>query len=117
MRPHATTDRAGTGPLTKQIADSARTMGHPVVSHEWIYRHIERDKAARGELYKHLCRQRKRYRKRYRKRCGSQERVAPVIEEQVIRPGIQQILSGQFTLTRCIGHHVRLQDLIIQYIE
>ena len=44
-------------------------------------------------------------------------RVAPVIEEQVIRPGIQQILSGQFTLTRCIGHHVRLQDLIIQYIE
>ena len=44
-------------------------------------------------------------------------RVAPVIEEQVIRTGIQQILSGQFTLTRCIGNHVRVQDLIIQYIE
>jgi len=51
-------------------------MGYPVVSHEWICRHIERDKAAGGELYKHLRHRRKRYRKRY----GSQERPAVVDE-------------------------------------
>ena len=32
----------------EQIAGSARAMGYPVVSHEWICRHIERDKAAGG---------------------------------------------------------------------
>ena len=62
----------------EQIADSARAMGYPVVSHEWI----ERDKVAGGELYKHLCHRRKRYRKRY----GSQERRGRIID----RVGIEE---------------------------
>ena len=32
----------------EQIASSVRAMGYPVISDEWIYRHIERDKAARS---------------------------------------------------------------------
>ncbi len=66
----------------EQIAGSARAMGYPVVSHEWIYRHIERDKAAGGERYKHLRYRRKRYRKRY----GSQERRGRIID----RVGIEE---------------------------
>jgi len=59
----------------EQIAGSLRVSGYPLVSHEWIYRHIERDKAAGGDLYKHLRHRRKRYRKRY----GSQERRGQII--------------------------------------
>ena len=49
----------------EQIAGVARRLGSPVVSHEWIYGHIERDKAAGGDLYLHLRHKKKRYRKRY----------------------------------------------------
>lgn len=66
----------------KQIAGSAKAMGYPLVSHEWIYRHIERDKVAGGNLYKHLRHRRKRYRKRY----GSQERRGRIID----RVGIEE---------------------------
>ncbi len=62
----------------EQIAGSARAMGYPVVSHEWIYRHIKWDKAAGGELYKHLRHRRKRY--------GSQERRGRIID----RVGIEE---------------------------
>ena len=50
-------------------------MGYSLVSHEWIYRHVERDKAPGGELYQHLRHQQKHYRKRY----GSQERRGRII--------------------------------------
>jgi len=66
----------------EQIAGSARAMGYLLVSHEWIYRHIERDRAAGGELYRHLRHRRKRYRKRY----GSQERRGRIID----RVGIEE---------------------------
>ena len=70
----------------EQIAGSARAMGYPLVSHEWIYRHIERDQKAGGDLYKHLRHRRKRYRKRY----GSQERRGRIIDRVGIdeRPAI-----------------------------
>jgi IS30 family transposase len=70
----------------EQIAGLARAVGYPLVSHEWIYRHIERDKAAGGELYKHLRHRRKRYRKRY----GSQERRGRIIDRVGIevRPAV-----------------------------
>ena len=55
-------------------------MGYRLVSHEWIYRHIERDKAAGGELHKHLRHRRKRYRKRY----ISQERPSVVDERSCL---------------------------------
>ena len=60
----------------EQIAGSARAMGYPVVSLERIYRHIQRDEATGGELYKHLRHRRKPYRKRY----GSQERRGRIID-------------------------------------
>ena len=49
----------------EQVAGFARKLGRPLVSHEWIYRHIERDKARDGDLYLHLRHKKKRYRKRY----------------------------------------------------
>ncbi len=55
--------------ITAQIAGSLGEAGYPLVSHEWIYRHIERDQKTGGDLHKHLRQRRKRYRKRY----GSQE--------------------------------------------
>ena len=66
----------------EQIAGSARAAGYPLVSHEWIYRHIQRDQEAGGDLYKHLRHQRKRYRKRY----GSPERRGRIID----RVGIEE---------------------------
>lgn len=70
----------------EQIAGSLKASDYPLVSHEWIYRHIERDKQAGGDLYKHLRHRCKRYRKRY----GSQERRGQIIGRVGIeeRPGI-----------------------------
>ncbi|WP_419609785.1 IS30 family transposase, partial [Thiolapillus sp.] len=69
----------------EQIAGSLREAGYPLVSHEWIYRHIERDQKAGGDLHKHLRQRRKRYRKRY----GSQERRGRIIG----RVGIEERLT------------------------
>ncbi|WP_419610369.1 hypothetical protein [Thiolapillus sp.] len=63
-----------------------------MVSHEWIYRHIERDQKAGGDLHKHLRQRRKRYRKRY----GSQERRGRIIGRVGIeeRPwGVPKLLA------------------------
>jgi transposase, IS30 family len=49
----------------EQIAGSMRVAGHPLVSHEWIYRHVERDQAQGGELYRNLRHKRRKYRRRY----------------------------------------------------
>lgn len=66
----------------EQIAGTLDTMGYPVVSHEWIYRHVEADKASGGQLYQHLRHRKKRYRKRY----GSQDRRGRIIN----RVGIEE---------------------------
>ena len=66
----------------EQITGSVRAIGYPVVNHEWIYRHIERDKAAGANGTKHLRHRRKRHRKRY----GSQERRGRIID----RVGIEE---------------------------
>ncbi|WP_308318445.1 IS30 family transposase [Thiolapillus sp.] len=76
----------------EQIAGSLREAGYPLVSHEWIYRHIERDQKAGGDLHKHLRQRRKRYRKRY----GSQERRGRIIGRVGIeeRPwGVPKLLA------------------------
>lgn len=49
----------------EQIAGSAKAAGYPVVSHEWIYQLVLRDKAAGGELASHLRHRQRRYRRRY----------------------------------------------------
>jgi transposase, IS30 family len=50
-----------------QIAGRLKGLGKRGVSHETIYRFLLADKAAGGELYKHLRHQHKPYRKRYGK--------------------------------------------------
>lgn len=73
----------------EQIAGSMKAMGYPLVSHEWIYQHVLRDKAAGGTLYKELRHRCRKYRKRYGSgprhsripnRVGIEERPAVVDE-------------------------------------
>ena len=59
----------------EQIAGTAKEQGYPLVSHEWIYRHVLEDKVAGGQLYLHLRHKRKRYRKRY----GSRDQRGKII--------------------------------------
>lgn len=66
----------------EQIAGVLKSSGRALVSHEWIYRHIEADKASGGQLYRHLRHKKKRYRKRY----GSQDRRGQIIN----RVGIEE---------------------------
>jgi transposase, IS30 family len=49
----------------EQIAGWLERKRRPSVSHETIYLHVWADKAAGGDLHKHLRRAHKRYRKRY----------------------------------------------------
>ncbi|WP_437891929.1 IS30 family transposase, partial [Phytobacter sp. V91] len=49
---------------TEQISAICKRIGSPV-SHEWIYQHVQADKASGGELYKHLRQGKRRYRKGY----------------------------------------------------
>lgn len=51
----------------EQISGRLTRLEHPSVSHETIYRFVLADKAAGGELYKHLRHQAKPYRQRYGK--------------------------------------------------
>ena len=51
----------------EQISGRLKRLEKPSVSHETIYRFVLADKAAGGELYKHLRHQAKPYRKRYGK--------------------------------------------------
>jgi transposase, IS30 family len=49
----------------EQVAGHLARLGHLLISHETIYRHVWRDKRAGGLLYTHLRGARKRRRKRY----------------------------------------------------
>ena len=49
----------------EQIVGWLRVQGQPAMSHETIYRHVWRDKAIGGALWRHLRGARKRRRKRY----------------------------------------------------
>ncbi|EDM6258276.1 IS30 family transposase [Salmonella enterica] len=53
----------------EQISAVGKRIGVPV-SHEWIYQHVQADKAAGGELYKHLRQGKRRYRKGYGQKRG-----------------------------------------------
>lgn len=53
----------------EQISAICKRIGNPV-SHEWIYRHVQADKANGGELYKHLRQGKRRYRKGYGTKRG-----------------------------------------------
>ena len=48
----------------EQISAVCKRIGSPV-SHEWIYQHVQADKARGGELYRHLRQGKRRYRKGY----------------------------------------------------
>ena len=75
----------------EQISGSIGSFGFPLVSHEWIYRHVARDRARGGELYLHLRHKQKKYRKRY----GSSARRGPIPERRDIseRPAIVESRS------------------------
>ena len=49
----------------EQIVGTAKAAGFSLVSHEWIYQLVLRDKAAGGELAQHLRHRQRRYRRRY----------------------------------------------------
>ena len=66
----------------EQISGSMKEMEYPLVSHEWIYQHILRDKAAGGALYLHLRHKQGRYRRRY----GKQDRRGKIVD----RVGIEE---------------------------
>ena len=66
----------------EQIAGSLKALDYPLVSHEWIYRHVARDQAQGGTLYLHLRQRKKKYRKRY----GSGKRTCRIPN----RVGIEQ---------------------------
>ncbi|HEH9431900.1 TPA: IS30 family transposase [Aeromonas sobria] len=51
----------------EQISSVASKVGLSV-SHEWIYQHVQRDRAKGGELYRHLRQHKRRYRKGYGQR-------------------------------------------------
>lgn len=53
----------------EQISAICKRIGNPV-SHEWIYQHVQADKANGGELYKHLRQGKRRYRKGYGTKRG-----------------------------------------------
>ncbi|ELN2578736.1 IS30 family transposase [Enterobacter kobei] len=53
----------------EQISAICKRIGSPV-SHEWIYQHVQADKANGGELYRHLRQGKRRYRKGYGTKRG-----------------------------------------------
>ncbi|HBC7422642.1 TPA: IS30 family transposase, partial [Serratia marcescens] len=53
----------------EQISAICNRIGSPV-SHEWIYQHVQANKANGGELYKHLRQGKRRYRKGYGTKRG-----------------------------------------------
>jgi transposase, IS30 family len=59
------TDRLQDKWSPEQIAGSAKAAGFDVISHEWIYQLVLRDKAAGGKLAEHLRHRQRRYRRRY----------------------------------------------------
>ncbi|WP_419615746.1 IS30 family transposase [Thiolapillus sp.] len=82
----------------EQIAGSLREAGYPLVSHEWIYRHIERDQKAGGDLHKHLRQRRKRYRKRYCRISSYLQTMANQGYNPLV--AIQMAFSGQLYADR-----------------
>jgi IS30 family transposase len=49
----------------EQISGSIKAAGVDLISHEWIYQLVLRDKAAGGDLAQHLRHRQRRYRRRY----------------------------------------------------
>jgi len=47
----------------EQIHDQLQILHEWIVSNEWIYQHVLRDKKMGGKLYQHLCCQKKRHKK------------------------------------------------------
>ncbi|MGE0973123.1 IS30 family transposase (plasmid) [Klebsiella sp. WOUb02] len=75
----------------EQISAVGRIIGMPV-SHEWIYQHVQADKASGGDLYKLLRQGKRRYRKGYgKKRSPIPDAVSieqrPAVVEARTRPG------------------------------
>lgn len=67
--------------------EQVSAIGHLIdlpVSHEWIYRHVARDKAAGGQLFKSL----RQGHKRYRRRPGGKRSVIPDPRSIEERPGL-----------------------------
>jgi transposase, IS30 family len=89
----------------QQISDRMRLEGRETVSHEWIYLHIWRDKAAGGDLHTHLRQARKKRRKRY----GSHDRRGLIPHRVSIddRPPVvdQRSRIGDWEIDTVIGAH------------
>ena len=59
----------------EQIVGYLEKQGYLLVSHEWIYQHVLKDKAQGGELYKHLRHKIGKYRRRY----GKQDKRGQIV--------------------------------------
>jgi IS30 family transposase len=126
----------------EQIRDRIQSQDGFLISHEWIYQHILRDKKMGGNLYKHLRCQKKR-RKRYGKyerrgcipgRISIEERPAVVNERKRMgdwevdtifgRKKQQAIVTAterksRFTLLRKVSHKTSMEvgDALIELLR
>ena len=89
----------------EQISGRMRLDGLPSVSHETIYRYLQRDKENGGALYLHLRHKHKRYKKRY----GSNDRRGQIPNKVSIeeRPSVvdDKKRIGDVEIDLIIGHH------------
>lgn len=97
----------------EQISGRRAKEGKQMVSHEWIYQHIYRDKANGGNLYMHL-----RCRRKRRKRYGSYSKRGQLVNQISIeqRPLIvaDKCRIGDWELDTVIGlgHHQALVSMV-----
>jgi len=89
----------------EQIHGRLNAQGQRIVSHEWIYQYIWKDKHNGGGLYKHLRHGHKRYRKRY----GSYDNRGQIKNRVSIdqRPSIidDRQRMGDWEIDTVIGRH------------
>ena len=62
----------------EQIKGRMKLLGTDMVSHEWIYQYIWKDKKRGGELYRHLRRKGRKYRKR-----GASKDARGIIKDRI----------------------------------
>lgn len=98
----------------EQVSGRLKKNIETVVSHEWIYQHIYKDKRSRGDLHKHLRCQKKR-----RKRAGDYDRRGKIPNQVSIeeRPEIveQRERIGDWEADTIIG--AGKQGAIVTLVE
>jgi IS30 family transposase len=98
-----------------QISGFAKRQNLFIISHEWIYQFVLKDKQTGGKLYMHLRHQNKKYRKRY----GSPKRQGPIRNRRFIddRPLIvnEKKRIGDWEIDTIIGKQQK--QAIVSIVE